>query len=307
MFNGITFEHPFVLFILAIFIFCHLICPAKTRALYYPHIAMMKDATTFKTPWQTVLKFLTLTGLLFALASPYKAKHIDITPKQGFDIGLLLDASESMFERGFDSANRRLDRFDVVKNVVSDFAKKRINDNLGVVVFGQFAFIAAPLTYDKAIISDIVKRLHVGIAGRSTAIYDALGQGVNLLRKSKAKTKILILLTDGRNTSLNASLDDVLHLAQKYEVKVYTIGIGREGEYNQMLLHKIASETKGKMFSARSGRELTAVYAEIDRLEKSEIKSKSFEKRIYYYHYPLSASLLFLLLFVLLRQKEGAL
>jgi len=307
MFDGIIFEYPLVLFILAIFVFCHIFCPAKTRALYYPHIAMMKDASTFKTPWQTLLKFLTIIGLLIALASPYKAKHIDITPKQGFDIGLLLDASESMLERGFDTSNRRLDRFDVVKNVVSDFAKKRINDNLGVVVFGQFAFIAAPLTFDKPIISDIVKRLRVGIAGRSTAIYDALGQGVNLLRKSKAKTKILILLTDGRNTSFNATLDDVLHLAQKYEVKVYTIGIGREGEYNQILLHKIASETKGKMFSARSGEELTEIYAEIDRLEKSEIKSKSFEKRIYYYHYPLVLALLSLIFFMLLRQKGGAL
>ena len=307
MFNGVTFEHPYVLFIIAIFIFCHFLCPAKSQALYYPHIAMMKDASTFKTPWQTLFKFLAITALLFALASPYKSKHIDITPKQGFDIGLLLDSSESMLERGFDATNRRLDRFDVVKNVVSDFAKKRINDNLGVVVFGQFAFIAAPMTYDKAIISDIVKRLRVGIAGRSTAIYDALGQGVNLLRKSKAKTKILILLTDGRNTSFNAKLDDVLHLAQKYEVKVYTIGIGREGEYNQILLHKIASETKGKMFAAHSGEELTEIYAEIDRLEKSEIKSKNFEKRIYYYHYPLVIALLSLIFFMILRQRGGAL
>lgn len=306
MFNGIVFEHPLVLLIIIIFILCHIVCPAKTQALYYPHIAMIKDASTMKTPWQTLLKFTAIMALLLALASPYKSQHIDITPKQGFDIGLLLDASESMFERGFSINNRRLDRFDVVKNVVSDFAKKRVNDNLGVVVFGQFAFIAAPLTYDKAIVSDIVKRLQVGIAGRSTAIYDALGQGVNLLRKSKAKTKILILLTDGQNTSLNASLEDVLHLAQKYGVKVYTIGIGREGEYNQILLHKIAAETKGKAFSARSGEELTEIYAEIDRLEKSEIKSKSFEKRSYYYHYPLALAILALVLFILLRQKGSS-
>lgn len=307
MFNGIVLEYPFVLFIIIIFILCHFLCPAKTQALYYPHIAMIKDAKSLKTPWQTLFKFITIIGLLLALASPYKSKHIDITPKQGFDIGLLLDASESMLERGFDRRNRTLDRFDVVKNVVSDFAKKRLNDNLGVVVFGQFAFIAAPLTFDKPIISDIVKRLRVGIAGRSTAIYDALGQGVNLLRKSKAKTKILILLTDGRNTSFNASLDDVLHLAQKYKVKVYTVGIGREGEYNQILLHKIATETEGKAFSARSGEELTEVYAEIDRLEKSEIKSKSFEKRIYYYHYPLALAILALTLFILFRQKGRSL
>jgi Ca-activated chloride channel family protein len=307
MLNEIVFEQAYLLYFLALFILCHFFCPIKARALYYPHMSLMQDASTFKTPLLTLLKFIAVTALLTALAAPYKPKHIDITPKQGFDIALLLDASESMYERGFDLNNRRLDRFDVVKNVVSDFAQKRINDNLGVVVFGQFAFIAAPLTFDKAIISDIVKRLRVGVAGRMTAIYDALGQGVNLLRKSKAKTKIIILLTDGRNTSFNASLDDVLALAKKYEVKVYTIGIGREGEYHQILLQKIANETNGKMFSARSGRELTAVYDEIDRLEKSEIKSKSFEKRIYYYHYPLALAIVATLLYILLRHRGGAL
>jgi Ca-activated chloride channel homolog len=307
MLDNIVFEQLFVLYFLIPFVLCHFICPSKSRAIFYAHLSLVKESSRFKTPLQTVLKFMMIISLFIALAAPYKAKHIDITPKQGFDIALLLDASESMLERGFDRKDRRLNRFDVVQNVVSDFAKKRLNDNLGVVVFGQFAFIAAPLTFDKLIISDIVKRLQVGIAGRSTAIYDAVGQGVNLMRKSKAKTKIMILLTDGQNTSLNASLDDVLHLAQKYEVKIYTIGIGREGEYNKVLLHKIASETKGKSFSAQSGEELTDVYKEIDRLEKSEIKSKSFEKRIYYYHYPLGFTLISLLLFMISRRKGGAL
>ena len=305
--NEILFEHGYVLYFLIIFFLCHFFCPIRARALYYPHVALMQEASIFRTPFQTLLKFTAVIALFIALAAPYKPKHIDITPKQGFDIALLLDASESMYERGFDLNNRQLDRFDVVKNVVSDFAKKRISDNLGVVVFGQFAFIAAPLTFDKAIISDIVSRLRVGIAGRMTAIYDALGQGVNLLRKSKAKTKIIILLTDGQNTSFNASLDDVLALAKKYEVKVYTIGIGREGEYHQILLQKIAAQTKGKMFSARSGDELTEVYNEIDRLEKSEIKSKSFEKRIYYYHIPLSITIVAILFYLLLRHRGGAL
>lgn len=307
MLDNINFENLYIFLLILPFLACHVFCPIKTRAIFYAHLNLVKESSRFKTPVQSTLKLITLLGLLTALASPYKAKHIDITPKQGFDIALLLDASESMLERGFDRQDRRLNRFDVVKNVVSDFAKNRINDNLGVVVFGQFAFIAAPLTFDKNIISDIVKRLDVGIAGRSTAIFDAVGQGVNLLRKSKAKTKLMILLTDGQNTSLNASLEDVLHLAQKYEVKIYTIGIGREGEYNKNLLHKIASETQGKSFNARSGRELLAIYKEIDRLEKSEIKSKSFEKRTYYYHYPLALALLSLFAFLLLRHQKGLL
>ena len=307
MFSDIVLGYPWVFVLGVLFILCHFWCPAKAKALYYPHISMMKEASTFKTPLLSLLKLITVLALLIALSSPYKSKQIDITPKQGYDIALLLDASESMLQQGFDKNSRQLDRFTVVKNVVSDFITQRINDNLGVVVFGQFAFIAAPLTFDKHILSDIVKRLSVGVAGRSTAIFDALGQGVNLLRKSQAKTKIIILLTDGQNTSFNASLEDVLHLAQKYEVKIYAIGIGREGEFNRGLLHKIASETKGKMFSAQSGDELNEIYQEIDRLEKSEIKSKSFEKRIYYYHYPLALALLGLVIFLLLRhQRSGS-
>ncbi len=304
---GYRLEHAFVLLFIGLFIFCHFACRIRVKSLFYAHLKIFSESAAYKSSLLTFLKFTAIVTLFIAMAAPYTSRHIDITPKQGYDIALMLDASESMLQRGFDTTQYRLDRFDVVKNVVSDFIKTRTNDNLGVVVFGAFAFIAAPLTYDKAILSDIVKRLRVGIAGRSTAIYDALGQGINLLRKSEAKSKIAILLTDGHNTAFNVALEDVLALAKKYEIRVYTIGIGHEQEFNQILLNKIASDTGGKMFKAQSGEQLTQVYREIDRLEKSQIKSKSFEERTYYYHYPLLLSVLSLLLFVVLRHQKGLL
>lgn len=305
MMNGMSLEYPYALLIILVFIFCHFICPLRSRAIYFAHTDRIRSEGAVSATLLQFLKWLAIVSLLLALAAPYRAKHIDITPKQGYDIALLLDASLSMRERGFSENNLMLDRFDSVKAIVSDFIRSRKNDNLGLVVFGSFAFIAAPLTYDKRILSDIVSRLQIGMAGRATAIFDALGQGVKLLKNSHAKSKIAILITDGENTTQNVSLDAVLKLAQKYQVKIYTIGIGREGEFNAGLLNKIAQESGAKMFKAHSKEQLSKIYKEIDRLEKSEIKSKHFEKRSYYYHLPLTVALISLLLFLVLRQQRG--
>ncbi len=302
---GFSFEYSFAFALIGLFLVCQLVCPMRVKAIYFAHMHIFKAVSTFQSPLLTIVKWGALIALLTAVASPYKSRHIDVTPKEGYDIGLILDASLSMRERGFSVRNRQLNRFDVVKNIVSDFIQTRHNDNLGVVVFGEFAFIAAPLTYDKVILSDIVKRFEIGMAGKSTAIYDALGQGVKLLKSSKAKSKIAILLTDGQNTTLNVGLDEVLKLAKKYQIKVYTIGIGYDREFNEMLLNKIASSTGGTMFKARSGEELQAIYTEIDRLEKSEIKSQTFEDRTYYYQYPLALALLLFMLYLILRYMRG--
>lgn len=302
---GFSFEYGFAFGALGIFLLCQLVCPMRVKALYFANMHIFKSVSTFQSPLLTLLKWGALISFVIALASPYKSRHIDVTPKEGYDIAVVLDASLSMRERGFSKQDRMLNRFDVVKNIVSDFIKTRKNDNLGLVVFGEFAFIAAPLTYDKVILSDIVKRFEIGMAGKSTAIYDALGQGVKLLKNSSAKSKIAILLTDGKNTTLNVGLDEVLKLAKKYEIKVYTIGIGYDREFNEMLLNKIASDTGGAMFKAHSGEELQSIYKEIDRLEKSEIKSQTFENRTYYYHYPLGLSLALLFLYLIFRYARG--
>ena len=298
-------EHSFVLLFIAVFIICHYLCPLRARTLYFAHTTKMRHVSAKNATILALLKWLAIVSLFVALAAPYKSKHIDITPKQGYDIALLLDASLSMRERGFSSENMMLNRFESVKAIVQSFIKGRQNDNIGLVVFGEYAFIAAPLTYDKKILSDIVGRLQIGMAGRATAIFDALGQGVRLLKKSQAKSKIAILITDGENTALNIPLDAVLKLAKKHHIKVYTIGIGRAGEFNAALLDKIASDTGGKMFHAASAEALKRVYESIDTLEKSEIKSRHFEKRSYYYHIPLSISLFSLLLFLIIRHQRG--
>ena len=233
------------------------------------------------------------------MASPYKTEKLEEKPKNGLNIALLIDTSESMKMIGFNQTNLRLNRFQVVKNVVNDFIQKRTNDNLGLVVFGEYSFIASPLTFDKKILSEVLNNLHIGIAGKTTAIYDAIGQTVALLKNEENSTNIAILITDGINTAGTLNRDEVIQLAKNRKIKFYTIGIGRMGEINPFDLQDIAEQTGGKFFLAKNGAELQAIYQEIDRLEKREIKSIEHEIKDYLYFYPLLISLLSLTLFAI--------
>ncbi|HFB54175.1 MAG TPA: VWA domain-containing protein, partial [Sulfurimonas autotrophica] len=254
-------------------------------------------------------KWLGIVMLILALMSPVKDEPYELAPKKGHEIALILDASQSMSERGFDMNDPSASRFDVVKKIVRDFIKTRKNDNIGLVVFGAYSFIASPLTYDKHILSRIVSQLQVGMAGKYTALYEALAQGVNLLKMSKAKSKVAILLTDGYSTPQvdKIPLDVAIDLAKKEGVKVYPIGIGSGvQDYNRAVLMKIAKETGGVAFGASNAQELQAVYKQINKLEKSEIKNETFTYLKYYYFYPLFIGLISLMLYIYLRNKRGS-
>jgi len=200
-----------------------------------------------------------------------------------------------------------LNRFDVVKSIVNDFISQRTNDNIGLVVFGAYSFIASPLTYDDNILKRIVSQLSIGMAGRYTALYESLAQGVNLLKMTESNSKVVILLTDGYSTQGQDSvpIDVALDLAKKENIKVYPIGIGHPNEYNRAVLVKIAEDTGGVAFGASSAAELKEVYKKIDSLEKSEIKNETFTYLQYYYFYPLFIGFISLMLYVYFRNKRG--
>ncbi len=253
------------------------------------------------------LKWIAIVMMIFALMSPVKDEVYELDPKEGYEIALILDASESMRERGFDRADPRRNRFDAVKLIVQDFIEKRKSDNMGLVVFGAYSFIASPLTYDEHILSRIVSQLQIGMAGQYTALYSSLAQGVNLLKSSESKSKIAILLTDGYSTQGvdKIPLDVALDMVKKEGVRVYPIGIGMPHEYNKAVLMKIAKESGGVAFGATNAAELEEIYKKIDALEKSEIENESFSYMKYYYFYPLFFGLISLLFYVYLRNKRG--
>ena len=307
IFGGLYFELPKVVFIIFFFIACETMCKMKLPSLYFPHAGQFMKSTVSSSKLLFFLKWIGIIMMILALMSPVKDEAYELEPKKGYEIAMILDASQSMQAQGFDETNRQLTRFDVVKNIVSDFITQRTNDNIGLVVFGAYSFIASPLTYDEHILSRIVSQLQIGMAGKYTALYESLAQGVNLLKMSESKSKIAILLTDGFSTQGvdKVPLDVALDMAKKEGIKVYPIGIGMPNEYNQKVLLKIAEETGGMAFGASSARQLKEIYKKIDELEKSEIKNESFTYMKYYYIYPLFLALLSLMLYIYLRNKRG--
>jgi len=307
-FGGLYFELPKLAFLIFFFIACETLCKMKLPSLYFPHASQFMQGGVSSSKLLFLLKWIGIVMMILALMSPVKDESYELEPKHGHEIALILDASQSMQARNFDELNPLLTRFDVVKMIVADFIAKRESDNIGLVVFGAYSFIASPLTYDEHILSRIVSQLQIGMAGQYTALYESLAQGVNLLKMSESKSKVAILLTDGYSTQEvdKIPLDVALEMAKKEGVKVYPIGIGLPNEYNRAVLMQIAKETGGVAFGASSARELQEIYEKIDELEKSEIKNESFTYLKYYYVYPLFVALISLMLYIYLRNKRGS-
>ena len=307
MFEDMYLEYSFMLLFIFVFIFCEKYCKMKVPSLYFPHANQFMKSTLGTSKLVLFLKWLGIIALLTSLASPVRDERYEVDPKDGYEIALILDASESMLAKGFDVKDERVNRFDVVKEIVSDFIKQRKDDNIGLVVFGSYSFIAAPLTYDERILNRIVSQLQIGMAGKYTALYVSLAQGVNLLKGSESKSKIAILLTDGHSTAQidKIPLEVALDMAKKEGIKVYPIGIGLPHEYNQHVLSQIAEGTGGVAFGASSARELENIYKQINELEKSKIKNESFSYVKYYYMYSLLIAFFSLLAYMYLKNKRA--
>jgi len=300
--NYYSFEYPYLILLLVPIIFCLYKCKEYMKPIYFVHLQFMRAKRRFfKLEW--IVKILIFILLCIALSSPVVIDKFNPLNRVGKDIVLTIDASGSMNSSGFDlddelSQGERLSRFEITKIVVKDFLLKRYNDNIGIVIYGDFAFIASPITYEKEIVSDMLGYMTQGMAGQNTAIGEALAMSERAFKHSIAKTQIIILLSDGEHNSGSVSPKDALKSIKSKNIKVYTIAIGNKGEADAALLEQIAKESGGEFFSAVSAKELQAIYEEIDKLESSTIKSREYLLKNYYYQILLllaSALLLFLL------------
>jgi Ca-activated chloride channel family protein len=233
------------------------------------------------------LKFFIFTSILLALSNPYMKKEI-IQTNKGDDIVLSIDSSGSMAQ---------FDKFAFVKKAADDFIQKRRTDKIGLVVFGSNSFIASPLTENRNFVRKILNKMYVSIAGEQTAILDSLVQSIRLLKESKAKTKIIILLTDGGDNSSKVDLSSVMKEIKKYNIKIYTIGVGGAYEVNFDLLTYLAKNSGGEVFQALTPEDILPIYRKIDSLEKSKITHKLIYKE-YLYIYPLLLAIVLLLVYV---------
>ena len=297
------FEYPYVLLVLFILLAFSKFFSLKEKMLIIPHLDLLASPYS-RLSLDFFLKWGFFIFLLLAMASPYKSDEIITKDNKGYNIGLILDSSFSMKERGFNTNNPNENKFDVVKTIVADFIEKREKDNLSIVVFGDFSFVALPLTFDKSMTISVLKTLSIGMAGSNTAISDGLAQSVKTLSSTKAKKNIAILLTDGKNTAGEIPISVAVKLAKKHNVKVYTIGMGRRGDYDRAYLEYISNETNGVFFSSSNEKALHKIYKEINKLEKIKIKSNTYERKTYYFYYPLAISAICLYLYILMQSRK---
>ena len=300
-----SFEYPLLLLVLLLFIACSRWCKERSRAIFFPHVNTLIAKEVGKSSLLVWLKWIGIVAAVIALASPVLTKNYVNSKKEGRDIVLVIDSSESMRQMGFDPSDPYKNKFDVVKEVVGDFIKKRKNDRIGMVTFADVAFIASPLTFEKDFLSNITEMQKLGMAGKRTAINDALVQAYNLLSKSKAKSKIVILLTDGIDNMSKIPFSDVKNMIAKRDIKLYTIGIGGSRDYDGKYLQALAKAGKGQAYAARSAAMLSNIYGEINKLEVTTLDSKKIVEHTYLYLYPLFLAILSLLLFIYYRNSKG--
>jgi Ca-activated chloride channel homolog len=239
-----------------------------------------------------ILRMVALTLVLVALARPQAGARSEEVLTEGIDMLLAIDVSSSMKTEDFKPRNRLY----VAKQVVADFIKSRPNDRIGMVVFAARALTKCPLTIDHGILQTLLADVQIGSIEDGTAIGTAIATSVNRLKDSKAKSRIIILLTDGVNNRGEIDPLTAAELAKTFGIKIYTVGAGRDGfapypfedpvygtvyqevkvEIDEETLQKIAQVTGGEYFRATDAKSLADVYKKIDQLEKTEIEQKEY-------------------------------
>jgi Ca-activated chloride channel family protein len=266
-----------------------------------------------------ILLALTLAFWIVGLARPQFVQRETEVTSEGIDIMLAVDASGSMAAMDFKLKGRPVNRLTVVKKVVSDFIRQQKGDRLGMVIFGDSAYTQSPLTLDYDVLTQLLDHIQVGIAGEGTAIGDGLALSLKRLKDAPGKSKVVILLTDGRNNAGKISPEKAAEIAKSLGVKVYTIGIGTQGQVpfpqegmfgtrliyvnldmDPETLERIAEITGGRYFYAADTGKLAAIYDEIGELEKTEVKVKHYETFDELYRYFLWAGTGLLLLEIFL-------
>ncbi len=280
---------------------------------------------TLKTSYKAVLRHVvfafrlfTVSLLILVLARPQSRSSWKDVKTEGIDIVLAVDVSYSMLAKDF-----KPNRLEAAKEVAKEFIDSRPNDRIGLVIFGGEAFTQCPLTTDHTVIKNLFSDIEAGTVGQGTAIGLGLADAVSRVKESKAKSKIVILLSDGVNNVGEIAPLTAGDIAKTFGVRVYTVGVGTKGkaltpvamfpngqmEYDYVdvdldenTMTKIAEETGGKYFRATDNESLRSVYKEIDKLEKSIISEKSFSNKAEHFLPFAIAGALFLLLEFLIRK-----
>lgn len=296
-----SFGSP-TLLVLLLLLPCFLWCKQYSKAYYFPKLSWITRESPLLS-WEPWLKMALFSLMVFALAKPFVYDAKSNQHKKGRDLILAMDASGSMAQSGFDENNRLKTKFNTTLALSQDFIQKRFDDNMGIVIFGTFAYTASPLTYDLESLSYLLEMTNVGLAGESTAIGDAIMQSIRTLSYGEAQNKAIILLTDGYHNAGQTSPKEAVKKAKALGIKVYTIGIGKKSDYDVALLETIAKQSGAKSYTASSAKALTNIYKEINTLEPSAIRSENYLNQRLLILTPLLLVFILLLLWVLLTSR----
>lgn len=306
----------------------------KNAALSFSSVAIAKDVTRGSRSriggFFFLMRLLALLLILSALARPQLGKGHSEIESSGIDIVLAIDVSGSMNALDFASREEIATRLEIVKRTVEEFIEKRPNDRIGLIAFAKESFLVSPLTLDHGWLLQNLERIQTGlIDGTQTAIGPAIGMSVNRLRDLPAKSRIVVLLTDGEDNVQEVPPIAAAEAAETFGVKIYTIAAGQSGRVpmpkadrsgkvirrsngemifggyaesrvDEKTLGEIAEITGGKFYRATNPEELRAIYGEIDELEKTEVKLRHYSEFQELFHWPLFAAALLLGLELLL-------
>lgn len=299
MFKDISFAYPWILyflFVIPILIGWYIWKGSKKQAsIKYSSVNIFKNiSATLKERLRHLpfaLRMLALICMIIALARPQNFSAGQNINAEGIDIAITLDISGSMMAEDF-----KPNRLEAAKNVIDKFISARTTDRIGLVIFSREAFTQCPLTIDYSVLRNLLADIKTGMIEDGTAIGNGIANAINRLKDSDAKSKVIILLTDGVNNAGEVDPLSAAEIAAKYGIRIYTIGVGTKGEapypvqtpfgirYQMMpveideaLLKKISEITGGQYFRATDNRTLEEIYNKIDKMEKTKIEIMSYK------------------------------
>ena len=301
MMSNYDFQHPWLLLLLLLLPLMYWYRKQRVSEFHskirFPHAGSVEGISNIKTvllKYLPILRYIGLIALILAIARPRLILKEEEVKAEGIDIILVMDLSSSMLARDF-----KPDRLTVSKRMAQEFVDKRTYDRIGLAVFAGESFTQSPLTTDHRIIKEFLGTLESGMLEDGTAIGMGLASAVNRLKDSESESKVVILLTDGVNNSGYIKPMTAAEIAKEIKVKVYTIGVGSMGyavspisrrndgtyvfgttkvEIDEELLGEISKLTGGQYYRATNEESLQKIYAEIDRLEKTEIEVNVFKR-----------------------------
>lgn len=320
----LSWHWPWAFALLPLPLLVRWLMPATTKpqaALKVAHLnawqthsrAQISTAPSFQL--SSVLVWCIWLLLLAALARPHQLGEVVEMPVSGRDLLLAVDLSPSMEIEDMKLGGRSVDRLVVSKKVISEFIDRRAGDRLGLVLFGDEAYLQAPLTYDRATVKQLLLESQIGLAGPRTAIGDAIGLAVKRLQNQPDSSRVIVLLTDGSNNSGELDPIKAAELAAQNKVRIYPIGLGATSmpvaslfgtrmvnpseDMDEEALRHIAKVTGGRYFRATDSQELFRIYQLLDELEPTEQDPQIFRPEQSLFYWPLALALLLSMYLVL--------